>query len=264
MSFSAGDPNNILTVPAGGTLQVFMEWSDPMAGSSNDYNLYLIDANDLSSILKKSQSVQTGTQNPFESFAYTNNTGSTKSVILNVEKKDSAAGRTVEIFTYGNSSMKYSSAGDALIGQEAVTGVMSVAAENAGAIGVAAYSSHGGSTIFTNFATQTSTVRQTLDGTAIDGVHTAIGAARGATIRSTAPAPPPHTRRRSRGSSSKSIRASRRRRSFRSWPTPRRTLPRTASAMTPPAAPGSTTRSMPRTKRTRPLRSIWPPPATRA
>ena len=176
MSFSAGDPNNILTVPAGGTLQVFMEWSDPMAGSSNDYNLYLIDANDLSSILKKSQSVQTGTQNPFESFAYTNNTGSTKSVILNVEKKDSAAGRTVEIFTYGNSSMKYSSAGDALIGQEAVTGVMSVAAENAGAIGVAAYSSHGGSTSFTNFATHTSTVRQTLDGTAIDGVHTALGA----------------------------------------------------------------------------------------
>jgi hypothetical protein len=52
---------------------------------------------------------------------------------------------------------------------------MSVAAENAGSGSVANYSSRGGSTVFTNFSTQTSTVRQTLDGTATDGVETQVG-----------------------------------------------------------------------------------------
>jgi hypothetical protein len=52
---------------------------------------------------------------------------------------------------------------------------MSVAAQGAGSGSIEPYSSRGGSTIVTNFATQATTVRQTLDGTAIDGVLTAIG-----------------------------------------------------------------------------------------
>jgi hypothetical protein len=40
---------------------------------------------------------------------------------------------------------------------------------------VTSYSSRGGSTVYTNFATQTKTTRQTLDGTAIDGVQTKVG-----------------------------------------------------------------------------------------
>ena len=74
--------------------------------------------------------------------------------------------------------MAYDTPGDALVGQEAVPGVMSVAAANAGSPNsVTTYSSRGGSTIYSNFTTQTSSVRQSLDGTAIDGVQTAVGQA---------------------------------------------------------------------------------------
>src|SRR5262249_9332109 len=128
------------------------------------------------SIIKSSKNVQSGTQNPFESISYTNNSGTNKTVYLNVNKKPLAATRNVEIFTYNNSYMQYATPGDALIGQEAVPTVMSVAAENAGTSSVASYSSRGGSTVINDFATQTTTLRQTLDGTAIDGVHTQIGA----------------------------------------------------------------------------------------
>src|SRR6185369_9205283 len=44
--------NNQIVVPNNFQLRVFMQWSDPMAGSANDYDLYLID--DSFSILKSS------------------------------------------------------------------------------------------------------------------------------------------------------------------------------------------------------------------
>jgi hypothetical protein len=168
-----------VNIPAGSTFRAFMEWSDPWGGSSNNYNLYLYNS-DTFAQLAAGASVQDGQAGdlPFESVLYTNNTGSTVHAQIWVEKKNTAATREFEFFTIGNSSMVYDTPSDALVGQEAIPGVMSVAAAQAGSpTSVTNYSSRGGSTIYSNFTTQTSSPRQTLDGTAIDGVQTAVGQA---------------------------------------------------------------------------------------
>jgi hypothetical protein len=108
--------------------------------------------------------------------SWTNNTGSTIHAELWVVRKTGAASRELELFTVGNSTLQYSTPGDALIGQAAVPGVMSVAAvESSFPATVENFSSRGGSTIYTNFLFQTKTVRQTLDGSAVDGVQTKVG-----------------------------------------------------------------------------------------
>jgi hypothetical protein len=165
-------PNNAITIPSGSTCIINLQWSDPFGASANDYNLYLAD--NFFSLVKQSTFVQNGNDNPFEQIVYTNS-GATATFYINVEKNTGAANREVEMTVYGNSSMQYSTSSDELTGQEAVQSVMVVAAENAGSSSVASYSSRGGSTIYTDFVNQVSTVRQTLDGTAIDGVQTAIG-----------------------------------------------------------------------------------------
>jgi hypothetical protein len=166
---------NHVTIPAGSHFRAFLQWSDAWGTSANDYDLYLFDGNTFDQ-LGAGVSIQNGNDLPFEYVDYTNSTGSTVQGEIWVVKKNGALPRELELFTIGNSSMQFETDGDALIGQEAVPGVISVAAAQAGSPDfVTDYSSRGGSTIYTNFSTQTKTVRQTLDGTAIDGVQTKVG-----------------------------------------------------------------------------------------
>jgi subtilisin family serine protease len=170
---------NHVTIPAGGHFNAFLQWSDAWGTSANDYDLYLFNSNtfdDLGSITHTGVSIQNGNDMPFEYIDYTNTTGGTVQGEIWIMKKTGAAARELELFTIGNSSMQFETDGDALIGQEAVPGVISVAAAQAGSPDfVTDYSSRGGSTIYTNFSTQSKTIRQTLDGTAIDGVQTKVG-----------------------------------------------------------------------------------------
>jgi hypothetical protein len=174
--FDTGVTKDTLDIPAGSSFQAFLEWSDPFGASSNNYDLYLINST-TGQTLDSGTTLQNGNDNPFEQVAFNNATGSTIHAEIWINKRTSAASRELELFTFGNSSLTYNTPGDALTGQEAVPGVMSVAAASAASPNtVEYYSSRGGSTIYTNFSTQTKVIRQTLDGTAIDGVQTQIGA----------------------------------------------------------------------------------------
>lgn len=68
-----------VTVPAGETLTVVLQWSDPFGQSSNDYDLHLYDG--LMDVAH-STATQNGNDDPFEALAYTN-TG-TSAIVLDI------------------------------------------------------------------------------------------------------------------------------------------------------------------------------------
>jgi subtilisin family serine protease len=177
-----GQEVNKVTIPNGASFRAFLQWSDAPGTSANNYDLYLYENDDDDfGELDHSTTVQNGSNDyPFEYVTYTNNTGSAVSAELWVLRKNGAATRELELFTIGNfAPLQFNTGSDMLFGQEAVVDVMSVAAAPAASpSNIESFSSRGGSTVYSNFTTQTkSPVRQTLDGTAVDGVNTAVGAA---------------------------------------------------------------------------------------
>lgn len=56
--------SNLLTVGTG-TAPVNLHWSDPLGGSANDYDLYILN-DTLTSIITSSTNIQSGTQDPYE------------------------------------------------------------------------------------------------------------------------------------------------------------------------------------------------------
>jgi hypothetical protein len=173
-STSPNDDFNDVSIPPGGVLYIFLQWSDPWGASGNDYNLQLTGTSGVA--VASSTTVQNGNDFPFESIGVSNNGSTTFNGQIRIIKRNAAAARELEMSIWGHSTLQHSTAGDALVGQEAAVGVISVAAAPASNPSVLeSFSSRGGSTIYTNFATQTRIVRQSLDGTAIDGVQTSIG-----------------------------------------------------------------------------------------
>lgn len=177
--FSSGDETNDVSIPSTSNgnraFRVYMQWSDPWGQASNDYDVYLVDAVS-GGILASGATTQNGNDQPFESLIYSNTTGATKNAAIKVVKRTAGASRELEFFVFNRTSLQYNVEEDAIFGQQAVTSVMSVAAANATTPdSIAYYSSRGNSTIYTDFAAQTKVVRQTLDGTAIDGVQTRAG-----------------------------------------------------------------------------------------
>jgi hypothetical protein len=92
---------NIIDIPKGTTVFVFLSWNDPVAGSSNDYDLYLYSMqNGLPIVpLACSQNPQTGMQSPTEGLFFTNPTGGTLEVgVLIQNVNNAAAARTLDTF----------------------------------------------------------------------------------------------------------------------------------------------------------------------
>jgi hypothetical protein len=177
--FAGTDDANDITVPSFTQVIVFFQWSDAWGSTpaASDYRIYLTDTTG-----KVITNATTGFVNgtPFRGVAYFNGTGASKAVQIRIVNMNNSPSRELEFFeitnTGANLPLQYSVAGDALIGHEAVDGVMAIAAANASSpTSVASYSSRGGSTIYTNFATQTKVIRQSLDGTGIDGVSNRVG-----------------------------------------------------------------------------------------
>lgn len=173
--FGASADHVELNIAPGTNFRAFLEWSDQPGASGNNYDMYLFDGDSFSQ-LDASLNVQNGNDQPFEMVDWTNNTNKTVHAQIWINKKSAAASRELELFTLGNSTMNFQTVGDAIFGQQAAPGVIAVAAAGAGSPNsVEPFSSRGDTTIYTNFSTQTKTTRQTLDGTAIDGVQTMIG-----------------------------------------------------------------------------------------
>lgn len=171
------DQGNALYVADGHSIYVVLQWSDPWPGSANNYDLYLYNEG-LTAYYASSTLPQSGTQYPWEFVTWQNTTGSGKWVNL-VIRKLSGSARELELFVYGTAAtgLEYTT-GDTLASQQAVEAVITAGAIDAGDSGnddVEAFSSHGPSTIYTNFSTQTSISRNSLDVCGIDGVQTKIG-----------------------------------------------------------------------------------------
>jgi hypothetical protein len=173
--FAPGETGDAVDIPAGSSFRAFLQWSEAFNDSGSNYDLYLYNA-DTNQLLAGSAANQNGNDDPFELLDWDNTTGGVMHGEIRINKRTSAPVRELELFTIGNTSMAFQTGDDMLVGQEAVPGVISVAAVPASFPNtIETYSSHGGSTVYTSFSTQTKLTRQTLDGAAVDGVQTRIG-----------------------------------------------------------------------------------------
>jgi len=131
--------DNILDVgivPTGGIIDVILQWSDPFGGSGNDYNLGLWNIS-AGRFLATSVDPQTGTQNPIESFRWTNMTGSPLNVGIVVDDFNNPASRELELFVLprnfglANLTDNDRTTLDSVFGHAAVNATITVAAINA-------------------------------------------------------------------------------------------------------------------------------------
>ena len=171
---------------SGGSVTGELQWSDQWGSSGNDYDLYLYQWTGSSwDYFLHSTSVQDGDDNPLE-WIQVSNTGESQELLAWVIDKASGSDRELEFFMAGDptgfsihaSDAGIMTPGDSIFGHAAVESVITVGAIDASDTGnddVEVYSSRGPSTIYTNFSTQTSTTRNTLDVCGIDGVYTKVG-----------------------------------------------------------------------------------------
>ena len=171
---------------AGGTATGELQWSDPWGASGNNYNLYLFASTGSSwSLVAASQDMQNGDDNPCESITIVNS-GQSQGLYAWMIHQASGSDRELEFFLRVDlndfeihaSDTGLMTSGDSIFGHAAVESVITVGAIDASDSGnddVEAFSSRGPSTIYTNFSTQTSTTRNTLDVCGIDGVGTKVG-----------------------------------------------------------------------------------------
>lgn len=85
--------SNLLTVGTG-TAPMSLDWSDPLGGSSNDYDLYILNST-LTTVITSATNVQTGTQDPHEQTTVTV-AANRRAVVL---QKTGAANRFLHVST---------------------------------------------------------------------------------------------------------------------------------------------------------------------
>ncbi len=156
----------------------------PMGASTNTYGLYLFGWSGSTWVQVTPSYYTNGTGNPWREDVYNNTSYSEMAWLIS---KSSGSARELELYFYGSAG----SAGnvgtytnviytqtDSIFGQGAVSSVITCGAVDAASSGystVEPFSSQGPSTIYTNFSTQTSTLRQSLDGCGVDDVQTEVG-----------------------------------------------------------------------------------------
>ena len=122
LAWNGVDVGNTLT----GTNSVTMQWSDPLGGSSNDYDLFRLNST-LTTVVTSSTNVQTGTQDPFEIIT---GASSTRLVVV---RRTGAAIRFISLST-NRSRLQYATNGQTR-GHGASPNAFGVAATPAAASG---------------------------------------------------------------------------------------------------------------------------------
>lgn len=112
--------SDLLTVGTG-TAPMSLSWSDPLGGSANDYDLYVLDSG-LTTIVTSSTNLQTGTQDPFEQTTVTVATNR-RAVIV---QKAGAANRFLHLDT-NRGRLAFATSGNTH-GHNAASGAYGVAA----------------------------------------------------------------------------------------------------------------------------------------
>jgi len=85
---------NVLTALTTSTTPVSIQWSDPLGGSTNDYDLFRLNAAG-TTVIASSTNIQNGTQDPFDSVS----NGTTANARIVIVKKASAAARFIHLNT---------------------------------------------------------------------------------------------------------------------------------------------------------------------
>ena len=121
-------------IPDGGTIYVFLQWNEPFGAASSDYDMYLEERN-TGTVIYGSEDSQDGSQDPFEVFAYTNDTGADLQTRIMVYDYNAPVPKTLELFvwTYDGATL-YSNnltSSDSIFGHPAVPGVVACGAANA-------------------------------------------------------------------------------------------------------------------------------------
>ncbi len=131
-NFGGGAQSDLIQTGAGTAWPIGLFWSDPLGGSSNDYDLYIFD-NTLTTVVTSSTNVQSGTQDPYEQVAGIHNVTGNRIVVL---KKASAAARFFHVTLNSNGAgvLAVGTAG-AIRGHGMAAGAFSVAATPAAAPG---------------------------------------------------------------------------------------------------------------------------------
>jgi hypothetical protein len=129
---AAGGSNDLgmtYQIPGGGTAAFFLQWSDPFGGSSNDYNLYILESG-TGDIIASSTDAQNGNpnDNPIE-FTSVQNTGFGSAFVEIVILKFSGNAQTLELqFNLDGGPVEYIVPEDSIFGHPAASGVLATAA----------------------------------------------------------------------------------------------------------------------------------------
>jgi hypothetical protein len=148
LNYSEGDCHNFsqsgtantdqIILAPDGIINIILQWNEPWYGVQTDLDLYLLDS--IGSIVMTSTltNVDSAIQVPFESFAYTNNTGITQTYQIAVNRYSGASSPRFKLFfvppTRGLTSVQFNisqgndTIGPTIVGHSASKYVMSVAA----------------------------------------------------------------------------------------------------------------------------------------
>jgi subtilisin family serine protease len=124
------------TVANGGRLQVIMQWAEPWSGVDTDLDLYLVDSTN--EVLTASTDDNIGhTQRPYESWSWTNNTGSPQDVRMVVNRAVGTGTPRVKLRDASSSGITFNEyaspdepdiAGPTIMGHNGAVDALSVAA----------------------------------------------------------------------------------------------------------------------------------------
>jgi len=170
------DIQNTLVIPAGCSLTIILQWNNLFGAAGDDFDLFLARPSD-GVPFASSTGFQTGTQDPYERINFVNFTGSPLTAFIAVAEfslVSPPSSLILDYFIYEQCglSVEHVTSSDSVIGHEAVSEVLSVAALGAATPGqVQAYSSQGpGSVSF-----PVAEVRNVPNISGIDCVSTQVG-----------------------------------------------------------------------------------------
>ncbi len=168
-AWSGSDTTLALSVPSGGSVNVFVQWNDLWGASDNDYDVFLYGNTALTQLLAQSDGSQAGNHLPYEWLSYDNTSESSKTVYLVVEAWR-AEPRRLKVFAWGDVTwLEHTVTSGSTFGHAVARGAIGVAAISAQDFGhdtAEPYSSRGPVEIY---FPQPET-RQKPDLAAVDGV----------------------------------------------------------------------------------------------
>ena len=92
-------PYNLIALPNGGEVLIFLSWDDPMGGSANDYDLFLVEKT-TGRVVAASNDPQRGAQDPQEFIDFVNNGASGYFEILVQNYHNAAQPKHLNLYSF--------------------------------------------------------------------------------------------------------------------------------------------------------------------